>query len=127
LPPVGAITIGISTLCPNGLVDKSLVEASTTVRGFNREFWKTLRLRRMVVSSSAPPSRYSKQKFGSLALANSRKSSIVLALFRQDGLHRPGLTLLTYPHIVCSTTIDKGVTRGEMNLHGYGGNGGSVS
>ena len=55
--PIGAIITGMRSFCPRNVVDVSTLETSTSTRGRNPRQSKPKRLRRMVVSDSAPPVR----------------------------------------------------------------------
>ena len=55
--PMGAIITGIRSFCPRNVVDVSTLETSTSTRGRKPKLSKPNRLRRMVVSDSAPPVR----------------------------------------------------------------------
>jgi hypothetical protein len=55
--PIGASITGILNLCPRKVIDVSTLETSTSTRGRKPRQSKPKRLRRMVVSDSAPPVR----------------------------------------------------------------------
>ena len=53
--PMGAIITGMRNFCPRNVVDVSIFETSTRTRGLSAKQSKPKRLRRIVVSDSAPP------------------------------------------------------------------------
>ena len=55
--PMGAIITGMRSFCPKNVVEVSIFETSTSTRGRNPRLSKPNRLRRIVVSDSAPPVR----------------------------------------------------------------------
>ena len=55
--PIGAIMTGMRSFWPRNVVDVSTLETSTSTRGRKPKLSKPKRLRRMVVSDSAPPVR----------------------------------------------------------------------
>jgi len=75
----GAITAGSALSVPNSGTDSARCDTSTRVRGSNRMSSRARRLRASVSSSSAPPSRYSRQKFGSRRAAIARSSAMPCA------------------------------------------------
>jgi hypothetical protein len=79
LKPVGAITAGMAMSVPNSGTASSRRDTSTRVRGSSRISSSARRLRASASSSSAPPSRYSRQKPGSRRAAIVRSSAMFCA------------------------------------------------